>query len=186
MLDALDKLNLRRKTIVVFRGDHGWHLGEHHRWHKRNLFEESMRVPLIISAPAVKGNGKSTRPLVEFVDIYPTVAERAALKAPGNNLEGQSIVPLLNNPSRRWKSAAFSVVTAPNNIMGRAAVTERHRYIRWTGPHPDEELFDRQNDPHEYTNLARLSQHADLLGRMRAVLDADWRAAKAGAWGCRG
>lgn len=178
VLDALNRLQLRQKTVVVFWGDHGWHLGEHHRWHKRSLFAESMRAPLIIAAPGRKGNGKASRSLVEFVDIYPTLAELGGLKAPAN-LEGQSLVPLLDSPSRPWKSAAFSVVTAPKGIMGRAVVTDRYRYIRWTGPHPDEELFDHQIDPREYTNLARQPQHKALLQRMRSVLNAGWQSAKA-------
>jgi iduronate 2-sulfatase len=178
VLDALDRLQLRQKTVVVFWGDHGWHLGEHHRWHKRSLFEESMRAPLIIAAPERKGSGKACQSLVEFVDIYPTLAELGGLKAPAN-LEGQSLVPLLDNASRPWKSAAFSVVTAPKGIMGRAVVTDRYRYIRWTGPHPDEELFDHKTDPREYTNLARQPQHKALLQRMRSVLDAGWQSAKA-------
>ena len=178
VIGELGKRNQRRNTIIVFWGDHGWHLGEHYRWHKRSLFEESMRAPLIISAQGRKGNGKSSRSLVEFVDIYPTVAELGGLRPPPN-LEGQSLVPLLDNPGRGWKKAAFSVVTAPGGIMGRAVVTDQHRYIRWTGPHPDEELFDRANDPREFTNLARMPDHAALLQRMRAVLDAGWQAAKA-------
>jgi uncharacterized sulfatase len=178
VLSELDRLNQRRKTVVVFWGDHGWHLGEHHRWHKRSLFEESMRAPLLISAPGRKGNGKASGRLVEFVDIYPTLAALASLRPPGN-LEGQSLVPLLDNPARAWKSAAFSVVTAPNGIEGRCAVTDRYRYIRWTGPHPDEELYDRQTDPREYTNLSKKPEHAAVLKRMRGVLDAGWRAAKA-------
>ncbi|MBK5294108.1 MAG: sulfatase [Acidobacteriia bacterium] len=178
VIGELEKRNLRRNTVIVFWGDHGWHLGEHHRWHKRSLFEESMRAPLIISAQGRKGNGKSSQSLVEFVDIYPTVAELGGLRPPPN-LEGQSMVPLLDNPGRAFKKAAFSVVTAPDGIMGRAAVTDRHRYIRWTGPHPDEELFDHKNDPREFTNLARMREHAALLQRMRAVMDAGWRGAKA-------
>jgi uncharacterized sulfatase len=178
VLAVLDKLDLRRKTIIVFWGDHGWHLGEHHRWHKRSLFEESMRAPLLISSPGRKGNGKACRSLVEFVDIYPTLASLANLRPPGN-LEGQSLVPLLNDPSRAWKSAAFSVMTAPDGIVGRCAVTDRYRYIRWTGPHPGEELYDRQTDPKEYKNLAGIAQHAQLLEKMRRVLDAGWQAARA-------
>jgi len=178
VLAELDRKNLRRKTIVVFWGDHGWHLGEHHRWHKRSLFEESMRAPLLIAAPGRKGNGKASRSLVEFVDIYPTVAELAVRRPPAS-LEGQSLVPLLDNPSRRWKSAAFSVVTAPGGIEGRCAVTDRYRYIRWTGPHPGEELYDHRTDPHEYVNLARNSRHATPLATMRRTLDAGWKAAKA-------
>ena len=178
VLDELDRLNLRRKTVVVFWGDHGWHLGEHHRWHKRSLFEESMRAPLLISAPNRKGNGKASKSLVEFVDIFPTVAQLGGLSVPAN-LEGQSLVPLLDNPARAWKSAAFSTVTAPNNIRGICAVTDRYRYVRWTGPHPGEELYDHQTDPKEYTNLAADPKHAALLAKMRAVHDAGWQAAKA-------
>lgn len=178
VLETLDQLKLRDKTIVVFWGDHGWHLGEHHRWHKRSLFEESMRAPLIISAPGRKGNGKACRSLVEFVDIYPTLAELGGLKAPAE-LEGQSLKPLLDDPSRAWKSAAFSVVTAPKGIMGRCAITDRYRYIRWTGPFPDEELYDHKSDPREYTNLARFPAHGALLKEMQGVLDAGWRAAQA-------
>lgn len=178
VLDALEKTGQARRTIVVFWGDHGWHLGEHYRWHKRSLFEESMRAPLIIAAPGAKGNGKGCQSLVEFVDIYPTLADLAGLTAPAN-LEGQSMKPLLDNPARRWKSAVFSVVTAPNDIMGRAAVNERYRYIRWTGPQPDEELYDRQTDPREFTNLARKPEHRKTLAMMRAVLDAGWQAARA-------
>ena len=178
VLAALEKTGQASRTVIVFWGDHGWHLGEHHRWHKRSLFEESMRAPLIVAAPGRKGNGKGCRSLVEFVDIYPTVAELGGLKAPAD-LEGQSLLPLLDDPSRPWKSAAFSVVTAPKGIAGRAAVTGRYRYIRWTGPHPDEELYDHRTDPKEYTNLARDARHRETLGRMRAVLDAGWRAARA-------
>ncbi|MEZ5356293.1 MAG: sulfatase [Bryobacteraceae bacterium] len=178
VLDHLDKRGQRRNTIVVFWGDHGWHLGEHHRWHKRSLFEESMRAPLIISAPGRRGNGKSTRSLVEFVDIYPTVADLGGLP-PRTALEGQSLKPLLDNPSRPWKKAAFSTVTAPNGIRGHAVVNDRYRYIRWTGPHPDEELFDHKTDPREYTNLARDAAHKAERDRMRSILDAGWRAARA-------
>ncbi len=178
VLDALEKSDQSRRTIVVFWGDHGWHLGEHHRWHKRSLFEESMRAPLLIAAPGAKGSGKSTRSLVEFVDIYPTLADLARLKPP-LNLEGQSLRPLLDNPSRPFKSAVFSVVTAPNGIEGRAAVNERYRYIRWTGPKPGEELYDRQTDPREFTNLAAMPRHKKTLDQMRAVLDAGWKAARA-------
>lgn len=178
VLDALEKQDLARKTVIVFWGDHGWHLGEHHRWHKRSLFEESSRAPLIIRAPGRKGNGKACRSLVEFVDMYPTIAQLGGLKGPGN-LEGQSLVPVLDNPSRPWKSAAFTQMYDPKDIEGRSVVNERYRYMRWTGAYPDEELYDHKNDPKEYTNLAHKPGHEGELKKMRAVLDAGWRAAQA-------
>jgi uncharacterized sulfatase len=176
LLDHLEQAKLADKTIVVFWGDHGWHLGEHHRWQKRSLFEESARVPLIVRA--LGRRGRSTRALVELVDLYPTLAELAGLPVRAQ-LEGQSMVPLLDNPSRKWKSAAFTQMKQ-GNIEGRAVRTDRYRYIRWTGEHPDEELYDHQADPHEFTNLARDGKrNAATLAAMRKTLDAGWRAARA-------
>jgi iduronate 2-sulfatase len=179
VLGALDRLKLAQKTVIVFWGDHGWHLGEHHRWHKRSLFEESARAPLIVTAPGRKGNGKSSRALVEFVDIYPTVADLCGLPLP-SHLEGQSAAPLLDSPSRSWKRAAFTQMAAPaERIVGRSVRTDRYRYTRWEGPYPDEELYDENNDPKEYTNLARKPEHATTLKQMRETLDGGWRAARA-------
>jgi uncharacterized sulfatase len=163
------------KTIVLFWGDHGWHLGEHFRWQKRSLFEESARVPLIVAAPGRKGNGKSTRALVELVDVYPSLAELAGFTPP-SACEGRSFVPLLDDPSRRWKSAAFTQVGGPNGIVGRAVRTDRYRYIRWTGPEPGEELYDHQHDPKEFSNLAVGSAPPPALAEHRKILDAGWRA----------
>ena len=126
-----------------------------------------MRAPLLVSTPARKGNGKACRSLVEFVDIYPTLAELANLRPPAN-LEGQSFIPLLADPTRAWKSAAFSVVTAPDGIMGRCAVTDRYRYIRWTVPHPGEELYDRQSIP-ESTKTWRVSRSTPSCSRRCAA-----------------
>ncbi|MCW5978828.1 MAG: sulfatase [Bryobacteraceae bacterium] len=179
VLDRVDKTGQASRTVVVFWSDHGWHLGEHFRWQKRSLFEESARVPLIVAAPGAKGNGRASPALVELVDLYPSAAELCGLKPP-STLEGQSLAPLLDNPARPWKKAAFTQVAAPGGIVGRAVRTDRYRYIRWEGPHPDEELYDHRNDPREFTNLARDDARASDVRAMRAVLDAGWRAARAG------
>ena len=73
------------------------------------LFEESARAPMIVAAPGAKGNGRPARALVEFVDIYPTVAGLCGLTPPAN-LQGQSFAPLLDNPERNWKKAALSKI----------------------------------------------------------------------------
>jgi iduronate 2-sulfatase len=178
VLDGLERAKLAEKTIIVFWGDHGWHLGEHHRWQKRSLFEESARVPLIVSAPGRRARGVGSRALVELVDLYPTLAELGRLPV-SPQLEGQSFVPLLDTPNRPWKKAAFTQMSQGAHV-GRSLRTERYRYTRWTGDLPDEELYDHQTDPHEFTNLARDPQkNAAALTQMRATLDAGWQKAKA-------
>ena len=182
VLQHLEKTGQRRNTIIVFWSDHGWHLGEHFRWQKRSLFEESARVPLIVSAPGQKVRGKSTRALVELVDLYPTVLDLCGHPAP-SYLEGQSLRPVLDNPARPFKKAAFTMVSGGRDsreIIGRAVRTDRYRYMKWTGPGAGEELYDEQTDPREFTNLAAHPAHVATLATMRKTLEAGWQAAKAG------
>lgn len=178
VLDALEKSGMADRTAVVFWSDHGWHLGEHHRWQKRSLFEESARVPLIVSRPGGRGGSKSSQALVELIDIYPTVAELCGMRAPAH-AEGQSLTPLLDNPNRPWKKAAFTQVSAQEGIVGRSVCDARYRYMRWEGPHADEELYDHRSDPGEHRNLARESAAGPVVQTMRAMLEAGWRAARA-------
>ena len=133
VLDALDRLKLWDKTIVILWGDHGWHLGEHGLWQKMSLFEESARVPLIVAAPGQKANGKASGRVVESLDVYPTVAELCRLTPP-KNLAGASLRPLLNNPKLQWDRPAYTQVQrddAAGRFMGRSVRTDRGRYAGW-------------------------------------------------------
>ncbi len=98
LLGELDRLGLRDKTIVIFWGDHGYYMGEHNWWGgKHNNYEGATRAPLIVSAPGMKAAGKKTDALVEFVDIYPSLADLCGLPLSGG-LEGRSFMPLLDDP----------------------------------------------------------------------------------------
>ena len=109
MLDALDRLELTDNTIVIFISDHGYHLGDRGQWMKQTLFERSARAPLIVAGPGVTARNRSTSRVVEFLDIYPTLADLARLSAPAG-LHGRSLTPLLRNPGAEWPHAALTQV----------------------------------------------------------------------------
>lgn len=172
LLDALDRLRLADKTVVVFWSDHGYLNGEHGQWMKMSLFEESARVPLIISAPGARGNGRNCGRTVELLDLYPTLAELCRLKPP-RNLHGKSLAPLLNNPSARWNRPAYTQVTrggATNHFMGYSVRTERWRYTEWDGGRKGAELYDHDRDPREHANLANDPKHAKTRAELKRLL----------------
>jgi uncharacterized sulfatase len=183
LLEALDRLKLWDRTVVVFHSDHGYHLGEHGGlWHKMCLFEETTRVPLLVAAP---GRAPAVSPrLVELVDVFPSLAEICGLAAP-SDLEGRSFVPLLTDPQRPWKSAVFTVVSRGKNIaatkqldphyMGRTVLTEQWRYTEW--PDGTAELYDHAKDSQEYANLADDPAQTGRLAELKATLAKGWKGA---------
>lgn len=188
LLDRLDELDLADDTIVVLWGDHGWKLGEHRSWGKMTNYEIDTRAPLILRAPGGPADRKIHR-LVEFVDIYPTLCELAGLPVP-ESLEGLSAVPLLEEPGRPWKTAAFSqflregIWVAPDGVeyMGYSVRTDRYRYVEWVKWETREtvarELYDHEADPLEAVNLAEQLEHAPVLAELEGIRQAGWRAAR--------
>ena len=178
LLDELKKLGLRDKTIVILWGDHGWQLGEHGLWCKHTNFEMATRSMLMISAPQQKNRGAKTDALVEFVDIYPSLCELAGLP-PTDGLEGKSFVPLIENPKRDWKTAAFSQYPR-GKLMGYAMRTDRYRYIEWAekGKSPEGiELYDHKKDPDENVNIANQLENIKLVDQLSEQLHKGWKAA---------
>jgi iduronate 2-sulfatase len=171
VLDALDDLGLAENTIVVFTSDHGYHLGEHGLWQKMSLFEESARVPLIISAPGIEG-GKVAEAPVGLIDLYPTLSELCGVEAPAN-LQGQSLVPIMEDPSRPGRGWTISQVMRgkkQQTFFGYTVRTPRWRYTQWDGGDEGEELYDHQSDPLEQTNLAGRRQYASTVQELSGIL----------------
>jgi len=155
LLNALDNSKYKENTIVVLFGDHGWNLGEKEHWRKFALWEETTHVPFIISAPGiVKPNSVCDR-TVNLMDIYPTLIDMCGFPV-AKGIEAVSVFPLLQNPNLTWNHP--SVTTWGQN--NHSVRTERWRYTRYSDG--GEELYDHNNDPHEWKNLASNPKLADI------------------------
>jgi arylsulfatase A-like enzyme len=134
---------------------------------------------MILSVPGMKIAGKRTSALTEYVDIYPTLCEACGLKIP-SHLEGRSMMPLLGNPQRPWKKAAFSQYPR-GRVMGYSMRTERFRYTEWqhrkTGEVMARELYDHEKDPQENVNAADQPEYESDIRRLAGMLERGWRAA---------
>ncbi|WP_152053953.1 sulfatase [Tautonia marina] len=173
VLDALDRLGLAENTIVVMTSDHGYHLGEHGLWQKMSLFEESARVPMIIAAPGVSKGGTVAPAPVGLIDLYPTLAELCGVEAP-ENLQGQSLVPLLRDPEAPGRGWSLSQVTRGGGGQGRffgySIRTPRWRYTEWDDGNRGLELYDHEADPLEQTNLADCPNHVETITELSRLL----------------
>lgn len=188
LLDALDRLGLKENTIVVFWGDHGYSLGEADRWCKGTNFEGDTRVPLMFRVPGMAEPGIATDALIEYVDIYPTVVELAGL-APAPDLDGKSMVSVLNDPRHKGRPFVLSQFARPfkptsPEVMGYSIRTHVHRYTRWVQwPSREtlhEELYDYGSDRSavqqgaflvERENVVSRPEYRELREQLRNMLD---------------
>ena len=174
VLQQLNALSLAENTVIVLVGDHGYHLGEHGTWSKNTLFEVALHSPLIISVPGQQPN--RTNALVELVDLYPTLCEVCQLPIP-SQLEGLSLSPIIEQPTRPWKTAAFSQLKR-GVIDGVSIRTEQYRYTEWgTDRKHGRELYDYDADPNETVNIVDLPENAELAAHLREQLHAGWQGA---------
>lgn len=166
VLHTLEEEGLEDNTIVIFTSDHGFHLGEHRFWMKVSLHEESARVPLIIKVPGKQPAVCTT--FVELIDLYPTVAELAGL-AVSPHLQGKSLVKTLDDPQHAVRDMAFSVSQGGKTFLLR---DERWAYIQYNeDASAGIELFDMNNDPQQFTNLALDTDYATVVDEFRMKLE---------------
>jgi arylsulfatase A-like enzyme len=163
ILDAWESSPQRENTIVVLWSDHGYHLGEKWHWHKQSLWDRATRVPFMMSVPGVTKPGSRCHRPVSLVDLYPTLTDLARLEPPGG-LDGVSLRPLLQDPTRAWERPALITYGRGNHALR----SERWSYIRYHDG--TEELYDRRQDPHEWINLAAGPEAAAVKAEMKRWL----------------
>lgn len=187
LMDALKAEGLDKNTIIVFWGDHGWHLGDHSLWAKHSNFEQAAKAPLMFTVPNVTKGTVYDKP-TEFVDIFPTLCDLAGLPIP-TYLDGKSLVPAMKDNKVKIKDYAISQYprggaagTESRNIMGYSLRNERYRYTEWMGskfttaqPFNEKlvtatELYDLINDPDETTNLANKPEMKKQVKELAGLL----------------
>ncbi|WP_176954399.1 sulfatase [Niabella drilacis] len=165
VLQALDSLGLKENTIIVFTSDHGYHLGEHEYYQKNTLFENSDRIPMIVSYQGMKQKGTVSRSIIEIIDLYPTLSDLAGLKVPAY-VVGYSFKSILKSPGQKTRNSALSQMSG-----GYTLRTPDYRYTRWgKGGKGMIELYDRVKDPGEMKNLANDVSYEKLIGQLDGQL----------------
>jgi arylsulfatase A-like enzyme len=167
VLAELDRLKLGERTIIVFWGDHGYHLGEKGKWSKAySLWDVGLRVPLLIDVPG--GKPQATERVVELLDLYRTLADLCGLPPP-EGIEGRTLAPLLRNPNLAWNYPAFAVVQFQGKF-GESVRTAGWHYVEWDEGRAGSMLLDAIKDPKELKNLATDPARASTVQEMKTLL----------------
>ncbi|MBC8358170.1 MAG: DUF4976 domain-containing protein, partial [Candidatus Aminicenantes bacterium] len=171
VLDALDKLEYEDNTVVLYTGDNGFFLGEHHFFDKRLMYEESIRVPLLVKYPKMVKPGTINEEMVLNVDFAPTILALAGAPIP-ETMDGENFKPLLRRKETLWREDfLYEYYEYPAVHMvrkNRGVRTKRWKYIHYFEEPQEFELFDLKNDPHEMHNLINDPAYKDILERLKA------------------
>ena len=166
IIDHLKATGLDANTVVVFTSDHGYHLGEHGHWQKQTLFENSTRVPLIISYPGIRNKDKKSNSPVELIDLYPTLMDLAGITTP-KHVVGKSLVPIIKNVNATVRESAL---TRWRN--GYSIKTKRYRLTKWgVDGELGYELYDHHNDKNELINLANNKKYQDIMDSLKLMIE---------------
>lgn len=172
LLDTLDELGLAENTVVIHTSDHGESLGEHGLWRKMNFYEQSARVPLQIRWPGVVPAGDRVDGAVSLVDVSATILEAAGFDRDSLRpwrLDGDSLVSLMADRDAEWKDEAFVEHLAHGTDRARAMVRRGKWKLSYShGDPPESELYDLENDPGEFDNLADRPEYSEIQERLTA------------------
>jgi iduronate 2-sulfatase len=179
LLSELDRLGIRKNTIIVLWGDHGWHLGDHGLWNKHTNFEQATHVLMMMSIPGQKTGIKPVT-ISEFTDIFPTLCDLVDIPKPGY-LDGKSLLPSIKDPSFKVREFAMSQYPRGRERMGYSIRTDRFRYTVWlekgfrTWMPFDEklviarEMYDYVKDPQETENVLEKPEYQNDRKKMEQL-----------------
>lgn len=163
VLEALNASEYAENTIIVLWGDHGWHLGEKETWRKMTLWERGTKTPLIFSIPGNRANGSKVNHPVSLLDIYPTLVDLLQFEVE-QELDGNSLMPLINNPLEEWDKPII-ISHGPGNF---AVGSGQWRYIQYQNG--DEELYNTSIDKYEFYNLADNDEYEKIKNRLSKII----------------
>jgi len=178
LLDKLEATGRTQNTIIVLFSDHGYHLGDKESCVKFTLWEKANHVPFIIVAPGVTKPGSVCDKPVTLVDIYPTLLDLCGLP-PSGKVDGTSLVPLLKDVDIKWDQPALMTMGRGNH----AVRSKRWRYIRYSDG--AEELYDHDNDPWEWNNLANNTAYTAVIKKHKKWLpqnEVPWKINESQNW----
>ena len=193
LISHMKEIGIYENTIIIIWGDHGWKLGDHNSWGKMTNYNIDLKVPMIIRYPNQENRGAQTFEITELIDMFPSLCELAGIPTP-DYIQGTSFVPLIKNPERVWKNAAFSQFhrrprhsADGNRYMGYSINTKKYHYIEWytwdpktgtRGGLKSTELYDRENDPNETINIAAQQTFSKVVKGLSKQLASGWQKAK--------
>ena len=169
ILNTLEEEGLMENTLILFFGDHGYHLGEHGWWNKVTIYQKSHNAPLIMYTGNPDVAGTETDAMVEFLDFYPTLANYCKLDSIPDYLEGMDFGTVLKDPGSSFRDHVNSIIKR-GDFMGRTVKTREWRYTEWDDGKRGNELYDQLNDPLEYNNLSGDPAYDSLKAVMKSLI----------------
>lgn len=163
VIEALNASKYKDNTIVILWSDHGYHFGEKRSHRKFSLWEEATRVPFIILDPRNKANGNICQEPVSLLDVYPTLLNAAGIAKPEYS-DGMDLANLIQSPEGKRETPALTTWGRGNYSL-RSSTWRYTVYFDGT-----EELYNHENDPHEWTNLAALQEYVEVKNKFKDYL----------------
>jgi len=178
LMEALEAGGYADNTVIVFTSDNGYHLGEKDCIQKWHLWNESTRLPLLIHVSGTTAMGQDCVHPVSHIDLYPTLIELCGLPPQPHQgeeyaLDGHSLVPFLNDPGTdKWRGPPVALIGIRDGQDPPHFSVCSERYCFTLCANGEEELYDHDRDPHEWTNLAGSPAHGKTKKQLREELAA--------------